>query len=136
MSNFTAAHLDDLKSSSATVPAANQVEFSPFLFQRDLLELCRARGIVVEAYSPLAKAKRLSDPGLGAVAKKQGRTAPQVMLRWGLQHGLVVLPRSSRREHIEENARLFDFELDASDMKALDALNAGYRTAWDPTAQP
>lgn len=136
VSNFTAGHLDDLKVSSATVPAVNQVEFSPYLYQHDLLELCRARGIVLEAYSPLAKAKRLGDPGLGAVAKRRGRTPAQVMLRWGLQRGLVILPRSARREHIEENTRLFDFELDAADMAAMDALDEGYRTAWDPTGMP
>jgi diketogulonate reductase-like aldo/keto reductase len=136
VSNFTAGHLDDLKSSSATTPAVDQVEFSPFLYQRALLAACRSRGIVVEAYSPLAKAKKLADPRLWAVARKHGRTPAQVMLRWGLEHGLVVLPRSSRREHIEENARLFDFELDGADMETMDALDEGYRTAWDPTAMP
>ena len=136
VSNFTALHLDDLGSSSSTLPAVNQVEFSPFLYQRGLLELCRSRGIAVEAYSPLAKAKRLADPRLAAVALKHGRTPAQVMLRWALQHGLVVLPRSSRREHIVENARLFDFELDPADMGALDALDEGYRTAWDPSSMP
>lgn len=136
VSNFTSRHLDDLATTGATVPAVNQVEFSPFLYQRDLLDLCRARGIVVEAYSPLSKAKRLTDARLSAAAKRHGRTSAQVMLRWGLQHGLVVLPRSSRLDHIEENCRLFDFELDVADMNALDALDEGYRTAWDPTDMP
>jgi diketogulonate reductase-like aldo/keto reductase len=136
VSNFTTGHLADLLGSTSTVPAVNQVEFTPFLYQEALLEDARRRGIVIEAYSPLAKAKKLGDARLKAVAARVGRTPAQVMLRWGLQHGLGVLPRSARREHIHENARLFDFEIPKADMGVLDALDEGYRTAWDPTDMP
>ena len=136
VSNFTEKHLHDLAKSSGTHPAVNQVEFSPFLYQKKLLEACAKHGVLIEAYSPLAKAKKFDSKGLNAVAAAHKRTPAQVMLRWGLQRGTVVLPRSARKEHIEENARLFDFELSAADMAALDALDEGFRTAWDPTDMP
>ena len=136
VSNFTLRHLDDLARPGGAPPAVNQVEFSPFLYQKELLEACSKRGVALEAYSPLAKAKKLDSKGLQAVARAHGRTPAQVMLRWAIQRGAIVLPRSSRKEHIEENARLFDFELSAADMAALDALDEGYRTAWDPTDMP
>jgi len=133
VSNYTIAHLEELMARSDIVPAVNQVEFSPFLFQRDLLDFCRARGIQLEAYCPLTRGEKLDDPALGAVARRHGKTAAQVLLRWALQHQVVVIPKSARPARIEENSRLFDFVLDERDMAALDALHADYRTCWDPT---
>ena len=136
VSNYTIPHLEELLATSDVVPAVNQVEFSPFLYQQGLLEFCRSRGILVEAYSPLTKGQRLGDPVLGSVARAHGRTPAQVLLRWGLQRGLVVLPKSARPARIRENAALFDFELPPADLARLDALSEAYRTSWNPDGAP
>jgi diketogulonate reductase-like aldo/keto reductase len=114
----------------------NQVEFHPFLFQRDLLEHCRRRGIRIEAYAPLVKAQRMEHPVLVRVARKHGKTPAQVLIRWCLEHEVVVIPKSVRPERIRENLEVFDFSLDAADLTELDGLDEGYRTSWDPTPVP
>ncbi len=136
VSNYTTRHLEELLGDCRVSPMVNQVEFHPFLFQRDLLDFCRRHGVVLEAYSPLVKAQRLDHPVVRRVAARCDRTPAQVLLRWGLQREVVVLPKSVRPERIRENARVFDFALDAGDMAALDALDEGYRTSWDPTGVP
>lgn len=132
VSNYTISHLEELLAESSVVPAVNQVEFSPFLYQADLLHFCRRHGIAVEAYSPLAKGRRLRDPSLQELGAKYGRSPAQILIRWALQHGLVVIPKASRPEHIEENARVFDFSLSPADMGRLDDLDAHQRTSWNP----
>lgn len=132
VSNFTVAHLEQLEKISSVVPAVNQVEFHPFLYQKELLEHCRRKGIVLEAYSPLVRAGRMDDPVLSKVASDHHRTGAQVLLRWGLQHGLVEIPKSTNPERIRENFALFDFELTAPEMAALDARNEDLHVTWDP----
>ena len=136
VSNYTVRHLDELLAKAKVPPAVNQVEFSPFLYQRALLEHCRRNDVQLEAYGPLVRGQRLRQPVLVRVAEKHGRTAAQVLLRWGLQHGLVVIPKSVHAERIRENAELYGFALDAEDLGALDALDEGLRTSWDPTSAP
>ncbi|MGC3999196.1 MAG: aldo/keto reductase [Anaeromyxobacter sp.] len=136
VSNYTVRHLDELLASCRTPPAVNQVEFSPFLHQRALLEHCRRHGIQLEAYGPLVRAQKLDDPTLQRVARKHGRTPAQVLVRWGLEHDLVVIPKSAHPERIRENADVFGFALDGEDLAALDALDQGYRTSWDPSDAP
>jgi len=161
VSNFTIRHLRELLAETKTVPAVNQVEFHPYLYQRDLLDFCAGEGIVVEAYSPLTKGARLNDPKLVAVAKKYSQTGSQpahsssrlplldrlsrrseakstaqILIRWALQHGLVVIPKSANRRRIFENADVFDFEITAEDMELLDRFNETLRTCWDPTNAP
>lgn len=133
VSNYTIAHLRELMASSDVVPAVNQVEFNPFLYQRELLDFCTAHGIALVAYCLLARAQKLDDARLRKIAAKHGKTAAQVMIRWILQHGVAAIPKSSRPERIKENARVFDFALGDGDMAQLDALDEGYRTCWDPT---
>jgi methylglyoxal/glyoxal reductase len=133
VSNYTIGHLKELMAHSDVAPAVNQVEFSPFLFQRDLLEFCRSHAIQLEAYCPLTRGRKLGDPAIGAVARRYGKTPAQVLLRWSLQHQVVVIPKSEQPARIGENAALFDFALDKRDMAALDALDAGFRTCWNPT---
>ena len=133
VSNYTIAHLEELMAHSDVAPAVNQVEFSPFLFQRELLNFCRGRSIQLEAYCPLTRGRKLGDPVLRRVAIRHRKTPAQVLLRWALQHQVVVIPKSGQPARIEENAGLFDFTLDERDMAALDALHAGFRTSWDPT---
>jgi diketogulonate reductase-like aldo/keto reductase len=133
VSNYTIAHLEELMAHSEVHPSVNQVEFSPFLFQRALLDFCRAHAIQLEAYCPLTRGAKLADPVVRSVARRHGKTAAQVLLRWALQHEVAVIPKSAQPARIDENADLFDFALDDRDMAALDALNADFHACWDPT---
>ena len=136
VSNFTIPHLEDLLEEHELTPAVNQVEFHPFLYQKELLEYCQRRGVQVEAYSPLARGERLKHPRITALATRYSKTPAQLMIRWGLQHGLVVIPKSTREERIRENSQVFDFEISAEDMRSLDSLNEDLRLNWDPTSLP
>ncbi len=136
VSNYTVRHLDELLGRAKVAPTVNQVELHPFLFQRELLDHCRARSIVLEAYAPLVKARRLEHPVLARVARRHGRTPAQVLVRWCLDHEVVAIPKSVHADRIRENADVFGFRLDAADLAALDALDEGYRTSWDPTDAP
>lgn len=127
VSNYTIRLLEELKSQSGFVPAVNQVEFTPFLYQKDLLDYCNEHGIRLEAYSPLTRGRRLDDASLVKVAEKHGKTAAQVLLRWDLQHGVVTIPKSVTTKRIIENADLFDFTLDNEDMQLLDSLDENAR---------
>jgi diketogulonate reductase-like aldo/keto reductase len=138
VSNFLVRHLDELLARASVPPAVNQIELSPFLYRTraDTLRRCAEAGIVLQAYSPLTKGRRLDDPTLARIASEVGRTPAQVLIRWSLQKGFVVLPRSSNAARIAENAAVFDFSLDDAQMAALDALDEGLTTAWDPARQP
>ncbi|HEX6440454.1 MAG TPA: aldo/keto reductase [Candidatus Binatia bacterium] len=140
VSNFTIAHLSELLAGSETVPAVNQVELHPYLYQQELLDFCRAKGIVIEAYSPLTHGERLKDPKLVAIARKYSssktKSTAQILIRWALQHGLVVIPKSSNRRRIFENADVFDFQISDDDMRLLDSFNENLRTCWDPSEAP
>jgi len=99
------------------------VQFSPFEYRRGLLDGCEERGVVIEAYSPLGTGRHLGDERVRQIADRLARTPAQVLVRWCLQRDLVVLPKSTRRERIEQNAQVFDFALSDDDMAALDALD-------------
>jgi methylglyoxal/glyoxal reductase len=133
VSNYTVRHLEELLGESAITPAVNQVELNPFLGQAELRAFCASRQIAIVAYAPLVKAERLDHPVLARVARAHERTSAQVLLRWCLEHDLVAIPKSVRRERIVENARVFDFELSAAELSLLDGLDEGYRTSWDPS---
>jgi diketogulonate reductase-like aldo/keto reductase len=137
VSNFLVRHLDELFAHASLPPAVNQIELSPFLFRsrEDTLRRCAEEGIVVEAYSPLTKGRRLDDSRVAAIATEVGRTPAQVLVRWSVQKGFVVLPRSSNASRIAENAAVFDFALDDAQVAALDALDEGLTTGWDPARQ-
>jgi methylglyoxal/glyoxal reductase len=134
VSNFMVRHLDELLAHASVGPAVNQIELSPFLhrYREDTLRRCDKEGIAVEAYSPLTKGRRLGDATVRRIAGEVGRTAAQVLIRWSLQKGFVVIPRSSRPDRIAENADVFDFALDDEQMATLDALDEGLTTGWDP----
>ncbi|MGW0365700.1 aldo/keto reductase [Streptomyces sp. NPDC002990] len=136
VSNFRPADLDRIAAESALVPAVNQIELHPLFPQAELRALHAERGIATEAWSPLAQGKGLLTlPAVAEVAAKYGRTAAQVVLRWHLQHGNIVIPKSVTPSRIRENLDVFGFELDASDVAALEALGAGgagRRTGPDP----
>jgi diketogulonate reductase-like aldo/keto reductase len=136
VSNYTVRHLEELLDRSAVVPAVNQVEFSPFLYQKDLLEFCRRHEIQLEAYAPLTRGRRLDHRVLKNVAARVSKTPAQILIRWSLQHDLVVIPKSGWPERIRENAHVFDFSLSSEDMEILDGLSENLRTCWNPTNAP
>jgi diketogulonate reductase-like aldo/keto reductase len=123
VSNFGVTGLAKLIRDAAQAPAVNQVQFSPFRYRRRLLDYCLKEGVVFEAYSPLERGRGLTHPTITALAGRLGRTPAQIMLRWAIQHHALVIPKSTRKERIQSNARLFDFELADSDMAELDALD-------------
>jgi diketogulonate reductase-like aldo/keto reductase len=123
VSNFSVAELDELLAVADSRPAVDQVQFSPFEYRSRLLEACEERQVVIEAYSPLGTGRHLGDRTVAEIADRLGRTPAQVLVRWCLQRRLVVLPKSTHRERIEENAQVFDFTLSGEDMAALDALD-------------
>ena len=129
-------HISELLNHAKIIPAVNQIEVSPFLQQREVRALCTENGIAVEAYSPLTKGVRLNHPVLVQVAESIGRTPAQVLMRWCLQSGLITLPKSTNRKRIAENFAVFDFFLSSEHMAALDALEEGLVTGWDPRTEP
>lgn len=134
VSNYEPRHCDEIL--GIEKPAVNQVELSPFLQQRALSAYSKEHGIVLEAYSPITRGEKLGDPTIAKIARKHGRTAAQVMLRWAIEQGHVVLPKSVRRERMQENGALFDWSLDDADRAAIARLDEGFRTCWDPTEVP
>ena len=137
VSNFLVRHLDELLAQTSVPPAVNQIELSPFLYRtrEDTLRRCAEEGIVVEAYSPLTKGRRLNHATVASIAAEVSRTPAQVLIRWSVQKGFVVLPRSSNPARIAENAAVFDFALDDAQIARLDALDEGLTTGWDPARQ-
>jgi len=136
VSNYTVRHLEELLDGSDVAPDVNQVEFNPFLYQKELLRFCDGHDIQLEAYSPLTRGYRFRHPTVVEVARHYSKSPAQVMIRWSLQHGLVVIPKSSRPERILENSEVFDFEINSDDMVKLDSLGESLRTDWDPTDEP
>ncbi|HXY46548.1 MAG TPA: aldo/keto reductase [Thermoplasmata archaeon] len=137
VSNYTVRHLEELRAHSEIVPAVDQVEFHPFIFDPELLSYCDRYQIRLEAWSPLTRGRRLDDPTLTAIASAHGKSPAQVLVRWGLQHGIVEIPKSIRRERIAENAQVFDFQLTPAEMARLDALRDGRRVGlWNPADIP
>ena len=138
VSNYMVHHLEEVLEQGAIAPAVNQIEIHPFNYRsrQDVIDLCGVHGIVVEGYSPLAKARKLEDPGVAEVAKAVGRTPAQVLIRWALQHRIVTIPKSVHRERIRENADVFDFELDNRQLRLLDGLDEDHVTSWDPREVP
>lgn len=133
VSNFLPEHLERLTAETSVVPAVNQIELHPQLAQAESRALHARLGVATEAWSPLGQGRGLLDvPALLAVARKHDRTAAQVVLRWHLQTGNVVIPKSVTPSRIRENIAVFDFELDAEDMAALAALDEGKRLGPNP----
>jgi diketogulonate reductase-like aldo/keto reductase len=123
VSNFSVDDIDAVLAVADAPPTVNQVQFSPFEYRRRLLDACEQRGVAIEAYSPLGTGRHLDDEVVGRIAQRLGRTPAQVLVRWSIQYELIVLPKSTHRERIEENAQIFDFSLSDEDMAALDALD-------------
>lgn len=132
VSNFQPHHLDDLLADAEVVPAVNQVEFHPLLTQNELLDYSAQKGIQVEAWSPLARGKLFDNETVKSIADKYGKSPAQVLLRWVLDKGVVVLTRSVKEERVVDNANIFDFQLTTDEIDQLNALNKNERTGPDP----
>jgi diketogulonate reductase-like aldo/keto reductase len=123
VSNFDVSELEQLMAVATVPPVVDQVQLSPFEYRRKLLEAAEKRRVVVEAYSPLGTGRHLADPAVKRIASRVGRTPAQVLIRWCLQRGLIVIPKSTHRDRIAENAAVFDFTLSDEVMAELDALD-------------
>jgi diketogulonate reductase-like aldo/keto reductase len=143
VSNFMVEHLRTLLDHANVVPAVNQIEVHPYFAQRDVQNFGAEHGIVTQAWSPIGgitfyrdsgHGSTLDDPVIGAIARTHGRSPAQVMLRWGLQHGRSVVPKSTKPSRIAENIDVFDFELSAEDMTSIDGLDTGRRGGPEPEA--
>ena len=132
VSNFQRHHLEQLLLATETVPAVNQIEVHPYLVQDELRAYDADHRIATEAWSPIARGNVLGDPAVGSVAERRGKSPAQVVLRWHIQRGDIVFPKSVTPSRIQENFELFDFELDDADMAAISALNRDERTGPDP----
>ena len=123
ISNFNATELDEVIGAGTVPPAVNQLNFSSLAYRRALLEACERHGVVLEAYSPLGTGRHLGNQTVRLVADRVERTPAQVLLRWCVQRNIPVIPKSTHRDRIEENADIFSFQLSDEDMRALDALD-------------
>jgi len=136
VSNYGVHHLKELLAMARHVPAVNQVEINPYILRAELATFCRSHGIAVEAYSPLTKGRKLSDPKLLDLAAKYSLSPAQVLIRWCLQKGYVVIPKSTTPSRIEENAALGDKDIHPDDMALLEGFDEYLVTGWDPTKGP
>lgn len=132
VSNFEPRHLEELAKISDLVPAVNQIEFHPYYYQKNTLEYCQAHGIQVQAYAPLARGAYLDNDVMCVLATKYNKTPAQIGLRWSIQKGVAVIPKSTRTDRIQSNGDIFGFEIAPEDMAIIDTLNQNMRTAGIP----
>ena len=133
VSNFMIPHLDELLAQADVVPAVNQIELHPYLQSRPLLNHCEAKGIRMEAWSPLMQAGPImKDPVLARIAKTHGKSVAQIILRWDVQSGVVTIPKSVREARMIENSDIFGFALSDAEMREIDALERNHRSGADP----
>ncbi|OIK17236.1 glyoxal reductase [Bacillus sp. MUM 116] len=132
VSNFQIHHLEELMKDAEIKPMVNQVERHPRLTQKELQAFCQNNGIQLEAWSPLMQGQLLDNEVLQEIADKHNKSVAQIILRWDLQHGVVIIPKSTKEHRIVENANVFDFELTKEEMQIIDDLNQNYRVGPDP----
>lgn len=132
VANYLIPFLEELLAYASVIPAVNQVELSPYLYLKDLHQLCQQQNIQLQAYTPLVRGQRFNDPKLVALATKYGKTPAQVMLRWFLEHGISTIPKSSNLKRLQENFNIFDFQLSTNDLALMDSFNEDLRVVEDP----
>lgn len=133
VSNYTVRHIEELLTDAEVIPVVNQIEFTPYLYQKELQEYCEGKDIKIEAWSPLTHGMKLNDAKLVEIANKYGKSPAQILIRWGLQHNAILIPKSVRKERIIENSQMFDFSISRKDMDKLDGFNEDLRTSgWNP----
>ena len=136
VSNFYINHLEKLLQISLINPMVNQIEFHPFLYKKDVLDYCQEKGIVLESYAPLThgyKFNEIESPQFLQIMEKHNKSTAQMMLRWNIQHGNVIIPKSIKSTHIKENANIFEFTISFDDMNYLDSINQDFHSDWDPS---
>lgn len=133
VSNYYPYHLDELFDIATITPAINQIEFSPYCYRPDVMDYCRAKGIQVEGYAPLVRGIKQHDSQLVAIAEKYGKSTYQVLVRWSLQHGVVTIPKSVKKERIAHNFDVLDFELSTDDFELMNTFYDNTRIATDPS---
>lgn len=132
VANYLVPFLKELETYGSITPVVDQVEFSPYLFLKDLLSECKAKHIQLQAYTPLVRGQRFSDPKLINMAEKYGKTPAQIILRWALQLGVSTIPKSSNIKRLKENFDVFDFQISEADMLKINAFNENFRVVDDP----
>lgn len=132
VANYLIPFLKELETYGSITPVVDQVEFSPYLFLEDLLKECKRKHIQLQAYTPLIRGQRFSDPKLIRMAEKYGRTPAQIILRWALQLGVSTIPKSSNLNRLKENFEVFDFQIQDEDMRKINSFNENFRVVDDP----
>lgn len=132
VSNFLEHQLKDLMQDGEVKPMVDQLEFHPWLLQEDLQQFCTENDIQYEAWSPLMQGKAFKNQTLKKIGEKYGKTPAQVVIRWDLQNGVITIPKSTTKKHIESNAQVFDFQLEEKDMQIINSLDRGERIGPDP----
>ena len=132
VANYLLPFMEELMGYADIPPAVNQVEFTPFLFLKDLLEFCRSNRVQLQSYTPLTKGVKLQDPRVCELAEKYNKTAAQIILRWNIQHGVATIPKSSNEQRLKENFGIFDFNISDEDMGRIDNFHEDFRMVGDP----
>ena len=132
VSNFAIRHLEELAKISNVVPAVNQIECHPLCYPKELIDYCQSRGIQIQAYAPLARGAYLDNDVMCVLGTKYGRTPAQIGLRWAVQKGISVIPKSSHPDRIQSNSQIFDFTIEQEDMDILDTLNQDFHSSHIP----
>ena len=132
VSNFEIRHLEELAKISNVVPAVNQIECNPLCYPKELIDYCQSRGIQIQAYAPLARGAYLDNDVMCVLGTKYGRTPAQIGLRWAVQKGISVIPKSSHPDRIQSNSQIFDFTIEQEDMDILDTLNQDFHSSHIP----
>lgn len=132
VANYLTPFLDELSNYASTMPVLDQVELTPWLFQKNLLDYCTEKKIQVQSYSPIARAKKFDDQRLLHLCKKYGKTPAQIIIRWDIEHGISTIPKSSNKERLQENFNVFNFALAKEDVELMDGFNEGFRICDDP----
>jgi len=132
VANYLIPFLKELFSYSSIMPVLNQVEFTPWLFQNELLVFCQERKIQLQSYSPITRGKKFNDPSLISICKKYDKTPAQVVLRWNIEHGISAIPKSSKKIRLKENFDIFDFSLSKEDVAFMDGFNENFRICDNP----
>ena len=133
VSNYYPLHLDELASIATLTPAVNQIEFSPYCYRPDVVGYCREKGIQPEGYAPLVRGLKQNDPALVAIAEKYGKSTYQILVRWSLQHGVITIPKSVKKDRIKANFDVLDFELSTADFEQMNTFYDNTRIATDPS---
>ena len=128
--NFDNGRMINLIDHATVMPAINQIEFNPGILQRPIVDFCQQQGIQLEAWSPLGNGKLLQNARIQEIAQRHGKTTAQVELRWSLQHGFVVIPKTTHEQRMQENADIFDLTLSTNEMLMIDALDQQQHAIW------